>query len=66
MTVSKTKLGGVLLAVSIALPPVAEALQTGNWAPALQPILQALGAVLAIFGVRNALGTLGQPPAAGQ
>ncbi len=55
MNLSKTKLGGVLLGLSVVLPAVAQALQDGQWHAVLQPAVEGLGVILAAFGLRNAL-----------
>jgi len=52
---SKTKLGAIILGLSIVLPAIAAALETGHWQPVVQPALEAAGVVLAGFGLRNAI-----------
>jgi hypothetical protein len=57
---SKSKVGGLLLGLSLSLPGIAKGLQTGDWTEALMAGAQGLGIVLTTFGVRNALA--GPPP----
>lgn len=52
---SKTKWGGILLALGTCAPGVAKGLSTGDWTEAILAGVQASGMVLGTFGLRNAL-----------
>lgn len=52
---SKTKWAGILAALGLALPGVIEYLATGSVGTALEGIYQGVAALLAVFGIRDAL-----------
>lgn len=57
MKMSKTKLGGILLGLSVVLPGLGQGLQSGDYTNAIFGAVQGLGIILGAFGIRNAINT---------
>ena len=55
MNFSKTKLGGILLGLSVVLPGLGQGLQSGDYTNAIFGAIQGLGIILGTFGIRNAI-----------